>query len=70
MSTRVIERRIAGSREQTLRPVRSGPAFVMAASRAKAWFARKPKRLDSLGAGGGVLMIGLGATMATASHGA
>lgn len=44
--------------------------WVLAASRAKAWFARKPKRLDSLGAGGGVVMIGLGATMATASHGA
>lgn len=44
--------------------------WVLAASRAKAWFARKPTRLDSLGAGGGVLMIGLGATMATASHGA
>ncbi|MGY0537311.1 LysE family translocator [Nocardioides sp. YJ-D4] len=44
--------------------------WVFAASRAKAWFARKPKRLDGLGAGGGVVMIGLGATLATASHGA
>ena len=48
----------------------SDSAWVLAASRAKAWFARKPKRLDGLGAGGGVVMIGLGATLATASHSA
>ncbi|WP_214105340.1 hypothetical protein [Acrocarpospora catenulata] len=35
-----------------------------ASARAKTWFARKPQRLDRLGATGGV-MIGLGATLST-----
>lgn len=43
----------------------SDSVWVLVASRAKAWFARKPKRLDHLAAGGGVMMIGLGATLAT-----
>ena len=30
---------------------------------ARDWFARKPTRLDKLGAAGGVMMVGLGATM-------
>ena len=30
---------------------------------ARAWFARTPGRLDALGAGGGLMMVGLGATM-------
>ena len=49
----------------------SDGCWVVAASRARDWFARKPRRLDHLGAGGGVMMIGLGATLATtgsASH--
>ncbi|MCY7394584.1 MAG: LysE family transporter [Nocardioides sp.] len=46
------------------------PQFVdadHAASRARTWFAREPKRLDHLGVVGGVMMVGLGATLATSS---
>jgi threonine/homoserine/homoserine lactone efflux protein len=43
----------------------SDGCWVLAASRARDWFARKPRRLDHLGATGGVMMIGLGATLAT-----
>jgi threonine/homoserine/homoserine lactone efflux protein len=39
--------------------------WALASARAKAWFAREPARLDRLGATGGVMMIGLGATLAT-----
>lgn len=46
--------------------VASDSCWVLAASRAKQWFARKPARLDGLGATGGVMMIGLGAVLATA----
>lgn len=43
----------------------SDSVWVLAASRAREWFARRPERLDHLGAAGGVMMVGLGATMAT-----
>lgn len=43
----------------------SDACWALAASRARAWFAREPKRLDHLGATGGAMMIGLGATLAT-----
>lgn len=49
----------------------SDGCWVVAASRARDWFARKPRRLDHLETAGGVMMIGLGATLATtgsASH--
>lgn len=49
----------------------SDGCWVVAASRARDWFARKPRRLDHLGTAGGAMMIGLGATLATtgsASH--
>jgi threonine/homoserine/homoserine lactone efflux protein len=49
----------------------SDGCWVVAASRARDWFARKPHRLDHLGAAGGAMMVGLGATLATtgsASH--
>lgn len=47
----------------------SDGCWALAAARARDWFARKPKRLDSLGAAGGVMMVGLGITLATAeSH--
>lgn len=49
----------------------SDGCWVIAASRARDWFARRPQRLDHLGAAGGAMMIGLGATLATtgsASH--
>ena len=47
--------------------IASDSVWVAAASRARDWFARRPQRLDHLGAAGGVMMIGLGATLATAS---
>ena len=46
----------------------SDSAWALAASRARDWFARRPQRLDKLGVAGGVMMIGLGATMAVASE--
>lgn len=45
--------------------IASDSCWVLAASGAKQWFARKPSRLDGLGATGGVMMIGLGAVLAT-----
>jgi len=41
----------------------SDTVWALAAGRARDWFARKPHRLDKLGATGGAMMIGLGATM-------
>lgn len=49
--------------------VASDACWVLAASRARAWFARKPQRLDRLGATGGVMMIGLGGVLLTAGNG-
>ncbi|MEO7350329.1 MAG: LysE family translocator [Marmoricola sp.] len=43
----------------------SDTIWALAASKARDWFARKPDRLDRLGATGGVMMVGLGATMLT-----
>lgn len=43
----------------------SDSCWALASARAKRWFARKPERLDRLGATGGLMMIGLGATLAT-----
>ena len=43
----------------------SDSVWALAASRARDWFARRPQRLDRLGVAGGVMMIGLGAAMAT-----
>lgn len=45
--------------------VASDSVWVLVASRARDWFARKPQRLDRMGAAGGAMMIGLGATLAT-----
>ncbi len=42
----------------------SDTVWALAAGKARDWFAREPRRLDRLGATGGVMMIGLGATMA------
>ena len=44
----------------------SDSAWAMAAGTARDWFARRPERLDAMGAVGGVMMIGLGATLAAA----
>jgi threonine/homoserine/homoserine lactone efflux protein len=45
--------------------VASDSVWALAANRAREWFARKPQRLDAMGTAGGVMMIGLGATLAT-----
>ena len=45
--------------------IASDVCWVMAASRAKAWFARRPQRLDAMSVAGGVMMVGLGAALAT-----
>ena len=44
--------------------ITSDSVWAVLAGRARSWFARRPERLDTLGATGGVLMIGLGTTMA------
>jgi len=41
----------------------SDSVWALLAARAREWFARKPTRLDALGATGGVMMVGLGATL-------
>jgi threonine/homoserine/homoserine lactone efflux protein len=41
----------------------SDSVWATLAGRARQWFARKPNRLDTLGATGGLMMIGLGATL-------
>lgn len=46
----------------------SDSVWALAASRARQWFARKPQRLDGLGATGGALMIGLGTSMVLADR--
>lgn len=48
--------------------VLSDSIWALAASRARDWFARRPGRLDKLGASGGVMMIGLGATLAATGN--
>lgn len=44
--------------------IASDSIWALAASKARDWFAREPRRLDRLGAAGGVMMIGLGTTLA------
>lgn len=41
-------------------------AWALAAGTARAWFARSPKRISMLSGAGGVMMIGLGGTLAFA----
>jgi len=43
--------------------ISSDSIWALAASRARDWFARRPERLDALGATGGVMMVGLGTAM-------
>ncbi|MCW2796327.1 LysE family translocator [Nocardioides sp.] len=45
--------------------VASDSVWALAAARARDWFAQRPKRLDKLGAAGGLMMIGLGVTLTT-----
>lgn len=42
----------------------SDSMWALTAGTARAWFARNPRRLSHLGAGGGVVMIGLGGALA------
>ena len=44
----------------------SDSIWALAASKARDWFAREPERLDTLGATGGVMMVGLGTMMLAA----
>lgn len=44
--------------------VASDSVWAVVAGRARLWFARQPRRLDTMSAAGGVMMIGLGATLA------
>lgn len=46
----------------------SDACWALAAGKARDWFARKPKRLDHLGVAGGVMMVGLGAGLATTGN--
>lgn len=46
--------------------IASDSVWALAASKARDWFARRPHRLDRLGASGGMMMVGLGTTMAVA----
>ena len=46
--------------------IASDTVWALAASKARDWFSRRPHRLDRLGATGGAMMIGLGATMVVA----
>lgn len=51
-----------------LMAVVSDAAWALAAGQARAWFTRRPERLDHLGAAGGVMMIGLGATLVASNQ--
>lgn len=46
--------------------IASDSVWAMAASKARDWFARRPHRLDRLGATGAAMMVSLGTTMAVA----
>ena len=44
--------------------IASDSIWALAASKARDWFSSRPHRLDRLGATGGLMMVGLGTTMA------
>ncbi|OIV35543.1 lysine transporter LysE [Mangrovactinospora gilvigrisea] len=44
--------------------VLSDSVWALLASGARSWFARSPRRLDAIGGAGGLMMIGLGVTVA------
>ncbi|MDI2035196.1 LysE family translocator [Paenarthrobacter nitroguajacolicus] len=46
----------------------SDSIWALSASTARAWFARNPKQLSRMGAGGGVMMIGLGGALTLAGN--
>ena len=47
----------------------SDSVWALAAGAARDWFGRSPHRVEHLGAAGGVMMIGIGATLAFVGHG-
>jgi threonine/homoserine/homoserine lactone efflux protein len=47
----------------------SDSTWALAAGAARDWFGRSPRRVEHLGAAGGVMMIGIGATLAFVGHG-
>jgi threonine/homoserine/homoserine lactone efflux protein len=47
----------------------SDSTWALAAGAARDWFGRSPRRVEHLGAAGGVMMIGIGATLAFLGHG-
>ena len=46
----------------------SDSAWAMAAGSARAWFGRSPRRLELIGGTGGLVMIGIGATLAVSGR--
>lgn len=48
--------------------VASDSIWALTAGTARAWFARNPKRMSRMGAGGGVMMIGLGGVLALSGN--
>ncbi|WP_213816599.1 LysE family translocator [Glaciihabitans sp. dw_435] len=48
--------------------VASDTVWAVVAGTARAWFARSPKRLSQVSAGGGITMIGLGAVLAVSGN--
>ncbi len=46
----------------------SDSVWVLMAGSARQWFARNPKRISQMGAGGGVVMIGLGGALALSGN--
>jgi hypothetical protein len=46
----------------------SDSTWAMAAGSARAWFGRSPRRLELIGGSGGLVMIGIGATLAVSGR--
>ncbi|WP_414673180.1 hypothetical protein [Lacisediminihabitans sp.] len=47
----------------------SDSVWALAAGAARDWFGRSPRRVEHLSATGGVMMIGIGTTLAFVGHG-
>jgi threonine/homoserine/homoserine lactone efflux protein len=48
--------------------VLSDSTWALAAGTARAWIARSPRRLELIGGAGGLVMIGIGASLALTGH--
>jgi threonine/homoserine/homoserine lactone efflux protein len=46
----------------------SDSVWALAAGSARAWFGRSPRRLELIGGTGGLVMIGIGATLAVSGR--